>query len=468
MKNLILVSFLLLTSCATGLRESATAPTRPNGRTVVLFLVDGLGTKALQNALKANRLPNLRRFFLRDSNSFPVGRASFPTQTYPNLSSVLTARPIGEQPVLGNHMLLPNGKVANYEDAKSHEALRVLIDSQSVIARLESEGRETASFSYVLGMNASSHMRVGITEGLDYQRHDYMSLDDRLLTSLAELLTERRDPRFWPEFVYMHLIGVDAVSHRFGPYSREALDYLTWLDGRFGPVLSALAKGEKRKQVISMLTADHGFVETKRYVSLKKKLVKADLELVITNEGRFLGLYLPKNHEPEELGKAIEIALRNKGVELTAWRRGNVLEIATAKSKFRLAFGPAACGEPYSLALLPESNLAPASFSCANSFDEGKGLYPFLVTQLARYLTAPGHPDAIVIARPEVSFSKGAKANHGGPTADETLVPLLTRGATLQGEGPVPTSGILNIVFQPLPTIENIKTKPTVRQARAQ
>ncbi len=341
----LLLSTLCLLSCATGLREGGPAPVRPNGRTTVLFLVDGLSVKALQRGLKDKRTPNLRHFFLRGSQSFAVGQAAFPTQTYPNIASVLTTTRIGEQPVIGNHVLLSNGKVINYEDAKAHEALRATVDSRSVIARLEAEGRETASFSYVFGMNAASRMRVGITEGLEYQRSDYMSLDDKLLTSLNEMLTTRADPRFWPEFIYVHLVGVDAVTHRFGVSSKEAREYLQWLDGRMAPVLETLRKAEKRKQVLTLLTADHGFVDTKRIVSLKKKMVKADLDLVITNEGRFLGLHLPQDQEPAKLGKALAVARKEKGVELTAWRLGNEIEFATEHSSYRFTVGPPGCGE---------------------------------------------------------------------------------------------------------------------------
>jgi len=456
----ILILALVLSSCTSGLRENKGAPVRANRSTVVLFLVDGLGVKALQAALKKNRLPNIRRFFLRKLNSFAVAQASFPTQTYPNIASILTTKAVGEQPVIANHVLLPNGKVGNYESADFHPALRALIDPQSVIGRLESEGRETASFSYIFGLNAASRMRVGVKEGLEYQRSDYLGLDDRLLTSLNEFLVERKDSRYWPEFIYVHLVGVDAVSHRFGDQSKEALEYLTWLDGRFAPALQTLSEGEKRKEVVTLLTSDHGFTETKRYVSLRKKMIKADLELVVTNEGRFLSIHLPENKAPEELEKALVIARAEKGVELTAWRKGLDFEIATAKSKFRFTYGPAACGFPYSLALQP------GEFQCPTDFDEKNSNYPFLVSQLSRYLAAPGHPDAIVLAQPDVSFSKGARASHGGPTADETFVPVLLRNASLNGH--TLTSDLLKILFQARPSMENMKAKPAARQARAQ
>jgi hypothetical protein len=115
----------------------------------------------------------------------------------------------------------------------------------------------------------------------------------------------------------------------------------------------------------------------------------------------------------------------------------------------RFALGPAVCeGEPVSLALLPEKgSVVPASaFRCPSGFDEHRGRYPFLVSGIARYLTAPGHPDALVVAKPGVSFVSGMRGSHGGPTAEEVFVPVLLRNASLDGEAPVRTSDLLRFL----------------------
>lgn len=466
MRALTILTILTLTSCASGLRDTrhAATPKQRSQRSVALFLVDGLGVNALQAGIAKRLLPNVRGHFLRGKQSFPVGQAGFPTQTYPNLASILTARPIGEQPIVANHVVLPNGKIADYEAAENHDFLRAQVEPSSVFGRLEAEGRETASFSYVLGMSATSHMRTGLTEGLEYSRHDYKALDGRLLDELETMLRERPS-REWPDFLYVHLVGYDATAHMFGSVSPEALDYLNWLDGRLGPVLRLLEMGEAGRQVLSLLTADHGFIDVKRTVSLRRKLVRADLGLVITNEGRFLGLYPPAGADPLEFAKALQLARATSGVELTAWRRENVLEIEGGGKRYRFLTGPAACGFPVSL------SLEGGPYQCARSFDGGMGAtYPFLVSQLVRYFSAQGAAQALVIAKPGISFAKGQAAAHGGPTASETFVPALLRGATLLAEGPVPTSDLLRVLEQRQalrPTIENMKRKPTARQASA-
>ena len=90
--------------------------------------MDGLAVHTLQTGLRENQTPNLRRFFLGGGNRFAVGQAAFPTLTYPNITSILTTKPIGEQPILGNQVLAPNGKIVAYDEAKNFPLLRSLVD----------------------------------------------------------------------------------------------------------------------------------------------------------------------------------------------------------------------------------------------------------------------------------------------------------------------------------------------------
>lgn len=440
--------------CASGLKrsEGPVPPPREHGRTVALFLVDGLSAKTLQSALEKGLMPSTRRFFLQQQSSFALGRAAFPSLTYPNLSAILTTRKVGEMPVISNHVLDANGKLLNFELAKFHPQLRERVDSISVIDQLEKSGRETATFSYVFGLNARNHMRVGIREGLDYSRHDYQKLDNRLIENLEEFLLGRKNPATWPEFIYVHLIGVDALSHTHGPRSPEVRAYLAWLDSRLAKTYRLLAAADRSQHsVVSLLTADHGFTETNRHVRLGKIIQKSDLGLVATNESRFVGLYLPEGQSHDELRELLSEIRKINGVEFTVMRQQNLLEVANRKSSFYFEMGPAVCaGEVGSLALQESinSSIAPAAagFRCPSEFDSASSPYPFLISDVARFFSAPSRPDALIMAGRGVSFAAGTKGGHGGPSAEEMLVPVLTRNARLSGNGPVPTSDLLKIL----------------------
>ncbi|MGZ3651025.1 MAG: alkaline phosphatase family protein [Bdellovibrionota bacterium] len=457
MKNfsLFLLPSLALFSCASGLKQAEfrglpKAP-RECHRTVVLFLVDGLAVHTLQTGLSEKQTPNLRRFFLPGARQFAVGQAAFPTLTYPNISSILTTRPIGEQPILGNQVLAPSGKIVAYDNANNLPLLRSIVDPLSVIETLNREGKETATFSYVLGLNATDHMHVGLREGLEYTEEEYRKLDGRLLDSLSGFLRARGAPANWPSFIYVHLVGVDSISHKFGPDSRQTRKYLSWLDDKLAATLALLQAGEAapHANVVTFLTADHGFTNTPLYAPLAKLFRAADLGTTILNEGRFLALYGRERASPGELAPVLEAARLKKGVAFTVLRKGDTLEIGKGRSTLRFAIGSAVCEEsPVSLAPFPAgSQIMPASsFRCPRDFDNLSSEYPFLLDSLARYFSAPRHPDALVLAAPLYSFTRGMKGSHGGATAQEAYVPVLLRNATLDGAAPVRTSDLLKIL----------------------
>jgi Type I phosphodiesterase / nucleotide pyrophosphatase len=435
---------LLLAGCAAEFDQvKAPAPALRGGRkTVLLFVVDGLAADTLQEGLSSGRLPGTRAFFLRGGSGFPLGLAAFPTLTYPNLSAILTASPVGAEPVLSNHMVLGEPpRIVSFESPVAFGKLRSLVDPESVIGQMEAEGQESASFSYVLGLNASDHMEAGAREGLEYARHDYRDLDDRLLRRLETFLEERDSPAEWPAFIYVHLVGVDGLSHLHGPRSRLVQDYLAWLDRRLKPVFQRLERAERAGfHPVTALTADHGFVESRYFVDLEKALQRIDRHLLITNEARFLGLHFPaETHSDAGIEALLAEARKMNGVEFTAALEGQRLVLESPARRREFALGAPLCpGEPVSLAELPG-----AEFRCLAAFDEATGLYPYLISNLARFLTAPHHPDALVEAKPEVVFTRQFRGNHGGLTAEELYVPVLLRGAKIAGSGPLRTSDLL-------------------------
>lgn len=434
----LLPTAFLIAGCASGFHAQPTSA-RPSQSTTILFVVDGLGAEQLREGFGGGGLANFREHFLPGASSFAIARATFPTLTYPNLASILTAERLGAQPVIANHMVIEKGEMLDFESHKDHADLRRLIEPRSVIARLKASGRRTASFSYVLGMNADAHTRAGIGEGISYATHDYDRLDEELLSQLQSYLT--KDPRAesWPDFIYVHLVGLDGTAHRFGPNSSEAKAYLRWLDARMGAALRTLRKGEAQgHEVISLLTGDHGFVSPTAFSDAATLF--REKGVILTNESRYLGLHARK--DPGVLRRPLAKARELASVELTALRLGDDLFLNSDNRQLQFRYGPALCAEePYSLSLVGPQGATPAA--CPSAFDALVPPYPYLVANIASYLHARYHPDALVIAKPRYSFLAGTKGAHGGPTAAELFVPLLLRGAKMEGSAPIRTSDLL-------------------------
>ena len=422
---LLVFTAVFVAGCAGGLNQRGESR-RKAKKTVVLFLVDGLSASTLQVALHSGKAPNIQNYFLGSKDYIPLGRASFPSLTYPNIASILTSKRVGEQPITSNHVVIDGIKVVNFESPRTRELLYSNTEPYSIFQRLNAEKLDSASFSYVFGENASTHMDINVADGIDYIHHQYRELDENILSRLENFLQERVENRNLPAFIYVHLVGIDGISHRYGSKSKKVQDYLHWLDNRASAIFTYLARAEKSGQKMeAILTADHGFVDADQFVDLEKHIKKNfDGQLTITNENRFLGLYLKPNSSSTSV-EALESSVRNlPGAEFLVIRKGSVIEfISEITRKFILGKMKCANGEN---ALSEVTNGSPSDFHCSSYYDRNEK-YPFIISDLTNYLTVGNHPDAVLLAKSGFAFSNEFLGNHGGASREEMMVPILTR-----------------------------------------
>lgn len=113
---------------------------------------------------------------------------------------------------------------------------------------------------------------------------DFNYADEKLIDSLQRLVEDNR-PSAWPDFIFLHLVGVDFTSHDEGPNSPDVENYLRKLDAKLGPVLRILEGAERRREreeIISLLTADHGFdTRVKDTWNIEKSLNRVDPKLQV-------------------------------------------------------------------------------------------------------------------------------------------------------------------------------------------
>ncbi len=406
---LMIFSIFLTSACSGPLGQLKPNPVRK--RTVVLFLIDGLSVPALQNALATDSMSAFRNHFFQQGNRFNIARAAFPTLTLPNVSSILTGRPIGEQPILGNKMLIQS-RVVNFEDPRFRPALARYVDSDTVFETLNRQGKTSASFSFTLGQNATTHTSAGITEAIEYKLHDYDEIDDRLIRSTQNYL-ESHDPSEWPEFIYIHLIGVDGYMHHLGPNDRRTVQYLQSLSTRLAPVFKKLQEAESHEHdVVTFLTSDHGSVDTPQFADVEEEVRRIHSSATVLNQGRILSVYSEKSDSPEKLQNLLARVRHTRGVDMTVYRdRGGAIRIDSA----------------HSLASIRQN-------------------HPFVMENLTAYFNADQHPDAIVLAQDGFTFSNKHRGDHGGLSASEVYVPLLMRNASLSGNEIPRTSDLLRFL----------------------
>jgi hypothetical protein len=424
----------------------------PQGKpTVVLILVDGLSVPALQRRMREGRTPRLREYFLGNRDSFQIGRAVFPSLTYPNISSILTARGIDQQPIIGNRMLL-HGERENFESPLKIGLLNHELAPLSVFTQLKNRGETSASLAQYFGAGATVEFPRDVKSGLAYLNGDYSYIDGKALDSANRLLGDIDSSR-WPSLVFVHLVGFDALAHQYGPESPQAMDYLSRLDERLEETFELLRGAQAGgKKAVTILTADHGFTLTPRFSDAERIIRRFAPEVTVVNQYRYLALHFPVGWTDERKARLLAEIRHLPGMELTMLRLRNDLWVqsatgAASDARIRYSRGGPGCrdGADYRLSL----SVAGPDELCPEAYDLAARPYyfPYFVSSAAAYFHAPEHPDAVVLAGKGVAFTRGFLGQHGGMTPEELLVPVLMRGAALADPSRViPTHKLLGFV----------------------
>lgn len=443
--TLCLISLLWLAACASPnhvideyQEYSEKHVQNKSSRTVVLFLVDGLPVSTITEELTAGSLPEMHRFFVGDKKSIYKARSSFPSLTFPAIGSLLSQSSVDKHGIYGN-LVLDDEDIVNYEDPQNFAKANARIQHENVFSRLESRGYKTVSLDYSFNANAGVGVQLadGNAAAAIFEKN-YFYVDKSLLSSLEELLSKTKTEQ-WPDFIYVHLVGVDFTSHDQGPDSLQVRQYLQKLDHQLKDVFALLTDAEKKhkRQIITMLTADHGFDQTITHnFDIERALQEARIRIL--NEGRFAGLYFPRDWSQDMRSTFLQEWANKSEIDIVASRSNDKVEIFRRKeiSSFRYVMNALCPQQSFSLIVgdRPER--------CVDHLDadSNQKFYPFFISNLAHYFQADGHPDVVLIAKQGISFhANSGLGQHGGPTERELFVPLLMRGSELKDPSRIPS-----------------------------
>ena len=444
-------------------QKSPTVATPESNTTVLIFLVDGFAIPTLTHALTASdaseRAPNIARFFHVSARGIHLGRATFPTLTYPNLVSILTGSAVNKHGINGNRVIDEKGDEINFEDVQSWSYLNKRIGKQTMFARLTENDETSVSYSFPFTYGATARAHKTIEAGVDYAEKDYEAIDQETLGSLAGLFATVPMEK-WPRFLFVHLIGVDSYSHEFGPDDERTRAYVHKLDENLEPVFAAIRKAEKAgHKVKTVMTADHGFVATTHAVHVKTMVEALNIGVHVVEDNRVASFYIPQSWSLRKREGFAESFLSVKHVSWTAFREGSAIELFHVSGlRGRIEIGKKACLtgnwsarvewiQPHASAIRTVHTTE--DYSCPEEYDQkgidSSGGASFMVSGLVEYFTAPDAPDMILLPDAHSDFSGEYAGNHGGLTTQEVYVPILSRHADLPATI-LPTSQLVHFL----------------------
>ncbi|RYZ76780.1 MAG: alkaline phosphatase family protein [Proteobacteria bacterium] len=365
-------------------------------QTTLLILVDGLSSATLSTSLKNSNAPNLKSFFRLSKAgdvSFQLARSSFPSLTYPNLTSILTASKVSEHGITGNRILV-DGKTVNFENVLAWRTLDQLVEDHTVFHELTKQNKTSISYSYPFPRETTAHVEKTLQAGADYLDQRYTEIDTASITSLKRLLSETSSQQ-WPRFIFLHLIGVDALEHQYGPENERVQTYMKSLDEQLGEVFEIVAAGSADHETRTLLTADHGFQRIDKGLDLTSIISKLGSEIRLVQDNRVASLYFPTAMPLAKRKEIAEGLLQIPELQATVLRMGKELRVYARSDK----------------ALTTDEDL----------------LWP----ALEDFFKAPNAPDLLLLPKANIDFSGAYAGNHGGFTSEEMLVPILSRGFKL-------------------------------------
>lgn len=397
-------------------------------RTVVVFLIDGLSANLLESELGKKTLPNIERFYLK-GKKISYAHTGFPSLTFPAITSLLTRSPVSSHGVYSNTMI-QDGERLVFEKPTYYPDLNQLVKGKTIFYDFQKKGLKTVSISYPYFSDVSAHIGKNDSKSaLAVYEKNYKYVDAKQLDALRILLTQNKS-KDWPDFIFVHLVGMDFTSHDLGPKSSMSRGYLKFLDKQLEPIFEVLQK-QKKRNVLSIFTADHGQQTVSKVFDLEQALKADDRHAVVINEGRYASLFGSKDWAEDKTQKILQKYLLAPGIE-TIVTKGENRFVIHSKNFVSTVFLSSDTPCKFSS---KSFSLDQIKWYCPESVTkEIKDLfYPYFIPNLVYYFQIPKPPQAVFIPKTSWSFSSRYTGQHGGPTRDEVMVPLLLHNISFSG-----------------------------------
>ncbi|NOX57486.1 MAG: hypothetical protein GXP29_01340 [Planctomycetes bacterium] len=239
----------------------ASTPSESPQPVVVVFFVDGLDHRRLNELLETDDLPNIKARFVDGGVAVKNAVASIPSVTYPNAVSLLTGCFPGHHGVLGN----------KWFDRKTF----FLRDYSSLLTyqRVNDDFSNTTLYEYLDDkptVNVRCNARRGVTKtfdhslasGIDWAKGRYEKCDRRVGLNAPIVAHHAKQIGAWPSVYLSYMPGVDAIGHQQGSNTEEYRSALVVADEAIGRIIETVEQHNSDRPVYYVLVTDHSHVPT--------------------------------------------------------------------------------------------------------------------------------------------------------------------------------------------------------------
>lgn len=236
------------------IRDSPAAPSR----SICVLFWDGLSHEAFQKLLDEGALPNLKREIVDRGLVVDTAMASIPSETYPNLTGMLTGLFPGHHGIPANVWL--DRRIHHYE------AHTNIFRTWSASTFFQPEARTlyerlpagTVAVTTPIARGATVYFKNLITLMASYARYDWTFLDRKTIDDMGDAYAGAFAAGKLPSLVWGHLLGPDEVAHQEGPDSAGFRATMGSADRAFARLVRRLKRRKIYDHILFVLIGDHG------------------------------------------------------------------------------------------------------------------------------------------------------------------------------------------------------------------
>jgi hypothetical protein len=242
---------------------------------VCVLFCDGLSSHAFQKLLADGALPNVKREIVDRGLSYDTAVASVPSETYPNLSAMLTGLFPGHHGIPANVWL-----DRRLKRRESHtNVFRSFVASgflePSALTLYERLPPDTVALTSPIARGAAVHTRNMVGIIASYARNEWSFVDRQTLDEAGDAYLGAAAEGKLPSLVWAHLFGIDEAAHADGPDSPQFQATLTAVDKSFGRLVRRLKRHRLYERVLFVLIGDHGNASYTTYVDAEELVHRA-------------------------------------------------------------------------------------------------------------------------------------------------------------------------------------------------
>ncbi len=266
---LLAASLVTLTGCGIGSRRirSSGYPfdfkinSPVDGRSVIIFLVDGVRADLLYEMADSGELPSIKKYLMDRGVTAEHAVTSVPSITNAAIAAMTCGAYPGHVNIVGNRWFDRIGlKRINLVSLKNYYLANEFVNRRTIYQILRDQPTVTVSTPCNRGSQYNIHLHYNLAGMSNYLFSRWNKVDKVFIQEFQDVVEYANREGVFPSVTLFHLPGMDYTSHSYGPFSEEARSILKSVDESLGELMKGLERNGVIDRICVLLVADHGQV----------------------------------------------------------------------------------------------------------------------------------------------------------------------------------------------------------------